>query len=109
MLKTEVPRAQAKIQAGDWDGLTIMRYAQFYRHRFSGGVEQQLRRLNHGLLQRHRLHLLQVHRVGDLARNPVEMEDVGLGRITWIPVAYRNTASKFRDLPARARFIYNQS
>jgi hypothetical protein len=39
------------IQAGELDGMTIMRYAPFYRERSSGGVEQLLRRLNLGLLQ----------------------------------------------------------
>jgi glycosyltransferase involved in cell wall biosynthesis len=97
------------IQAGELDGMTIMRYAPFYRERSSGGVEQLLRRLNLGLLQRHRLTILQVHRVADIRTAKIQKETVGLGQVIWIPVAVRKTTSRFKDIPERGRFIWNQT
>jgi glycosyltransferase involved in cell wall biosynthesis len=97
------------VRPGVLDGMTIMRYAPFYRERSNGGVEQSLRALNHGLLQRHRLTVLQVHRVSDVRNSRIEVEKIGKGRILWIPVAYRQTASRFGDLPIRAWFVYDQT
>jgi glycosyltransferase involved in cell wall biosynthesis len=96
-------------QAGKLDGMTIMRYAPFYRERSSGGVEQLLRRLNLGLLQRHRMTILQTHRVEDIRTAKIEKETVGLGQVIWIPVAVRKTTSRFKDIPKRGRFIWNQT
>jgi glycosyltransferase involved in cell wall biosynthesis len=97
------------VRPGLLDGMTIMRYAPFYRERSNGGVEQCLRCLNHGLLQRHRLTVLQVHRVSDVRNSRIEVENAGKGRILWIPVAYRRTESRFGGLPTRAWFVYNQT
>lgn len=97
------------IQPGTFDGLTILRYAPFYKERSNGGVEQSLRALNHGLLQRHRLTILQVHRVSDVKKSRVEMEEIGKGRVIWTPVAYRRTSRRYADIPARAQFIVEQS
>lgn len=97
------------VRAGAFDELTILRYAPFYRERSNGGVEQYLRLLNRGLLQRHSLTVLQVYRVNDVRNTRIEVERVGKGRILWIPVACRRTASRFVDLLARARFVYDQA
>ena len=97
------------VQAGAFDGLTIMRYAPFYRERSSGGVEQLLRCLNRGLLQRHRLTVLQVYRVNDVRNCRIDVEEMGKGRIFWIPVAHQRTAFRFADLHRRARFVYDQT
>lgn len=101
--------AGGKVRPGDFDGLTIMRYAPFYKERSNGGVEQCLRRLNLGLLQKHRLTVLQVHRVNDVRTSRIEVEKVGRGLIVWVPVPYQRTASRFADLPKRARFVYEQT
>jgi len=97
------------VRAGVFDGVTMMRYAPFYRERANGGVEQYLRFLDHGLLQRHSLTVLQVYRVSDVRNTRIEVEKVGKGRILWIPVACRRTASRFADLPERTRFVYGQA
>ena len=97
------------VPARAFDGLTIMRYAPFYRERSNGGVEQCLRLLNRGLLQRHRMTILQVYRVRDLQGSRIEMERMEKGQIVWIPAAYQRTPSRFADLPKRAWFVYKQT
>jgi len=108
------PRAQDSIidtcPAGTLDGLTIMRYAPFHsRERSNGGVEQYLRCLNRGLLQRHDLAILQVYRVRDIRGSRVDVEQVERGRVFWVPVPHQHTGSRFKDLPARARFVWRQT
>jgi glycosyltransferase involved in cell wall biosynthesis len=76
-------------EAGDLDGITIMRYAHISRNRISGGVEQYLHHLDRKLLQRHRLTIVQTYLVEGQASNEVEAERVGIGRILWVPVVYR--------------------
>jgi len=97
------------VRPGDLDGLTIMRHAPFYRERSNGGVEQCLRCLNLGLLQRHRMTVLQVYRVNDIQNHRIEVEEMGKGRILWVPVSYQRTATRFADLPRRTRFVYEQT
>lgn len=89
------------VSLGALDGVTIMRYAHVSRRRESGGVEQYLRQLDRGLLQRHRLTVLQMHVVADEADDKIEIENVGIGRILWVPVALRQADSALLDLPAR--------
>ena len=93
------------IRPGMLDGITIMRYAHIYRERASGGVEQYLRRLNQGLLQRHRLTVLQMHLTRDDGDDSIEIENVGIGRILWVPVPIRQTNSPLTDLPRRMRYV----
>ena len=62
-----------------------MRYAHMYRDRASGGVEQYLRLLNRGLLERSRATILQMYLAMDGEVDEIE-EEVGLGRIIWVPV-----------------------
>ena len=85
---------------GALDGVTILRYAHVNRHRVSGGVEQYLRQLDRGLLQRHRLTILQMHLVTD-DTDESEVENVGLGRIVWVPVTIRQVHSTLLDLRSR--------
>jgi glycosyltransferase involved in cell wall biosynthesis len=100
-----VPSEGRGAGAGSLDGVTIMRYAHVYRGRASGGVEQYLRHLDRGLLQRHQLTLLQMHLVRDDADHAIEVENVGVGRIAWIPVPIRLTGSRLADLPARITHV----
>jgi len=100
---------QYTLAPGALDGRTILRYTHSYRKRSSGGVEQCLRCVNRGLLQRHRLTILQTHLVEDIGKYEIEVEEYGLGRILWIPVAVQQTASRFADIPLRARYIINQT
>lgn len=100
---------QTLIPAGALDGLTLMRYAHIYRARSSGGVEQYLRHLNRGLLLRHRMTILQMHLTREGETAEVEIEAVGLGRILWIPVPVRQSASRLAGLPARIRFLAAQA
>src|SRR5438093_4888056 len=100
---------QYAVAPGVFDGRTILRYTHSYRNRSSGGVEQCLRCVNRGLLQRHRLTILQTHLVEDLGNYETEVEEYGLGRIFWIPVAVQQTTSRFADIPLRARYILSQT
>ena len=100
---------QYAVAPGVLDGRTILRYTHSYRKRSSGGVEQCLRCINRGLLQRHRLTILQTHLVEDLGNYEIEVEEYGLGRIFWIPVAVQQTKSRFADIPRRARYILDQT
>lgn len=94
---------------GALDGLTLMRYAHVYRGRTSGGVEQYLRQLNRGLLQRHRLTVLQMHLVKDDSSPAIEVEDIGLGRILWVPVPVRQADFRLSDLPKRMKYVVGQT
>jgi len=96
------------VPAGALDGVTIMRYAHVDRRRASGGVEQYLRLLHRGLLQRHRLTVVQMHLTDD-ADDQIEIENVGIGIILWVPVAFRQTNSPLADLPRRIGCIYGRS
>lgn len=100
---------QYALAPGVLDGRTILRYTHSYRNRSSGGIEQYLRCVNRGLLQRHRLTILQTHLVGDFGNHEIEAEEYGLGRILWIPVAVHQTTSRFTDLPLRARYVLDQT
>jgi glycosyltransferase involved in cell wall biosynthesis len=97
------------VSAGELDGVTIMRYAHVNRQRASGGVEQYLRQLDRGLLQRHRLTVLQMHLVAEDADETIETENVGLGKILWVPVAMRQVASILVDLPTRIALIHKRT
>src|ERR1700730_3072792 len=92
------------ILPGVLDGVTIMRYADVTRGRVSGGVEQYLRHLDHGLLQRHRLTVLQTYMTTSEANEPIEIENVGMGRILWVPVTIRQMGGVLTDLPRRMGF-----
>jgi len=83
-----------------------MRYAHLYRKRTSGGVEQYLRQLDHGLLSRNQLTVLQMHLVDSSTPEQVEEEAVGRGRIIWIPVAMRKGRSRITDFAGRVRAIW---
>jgi glycosyltransferase involved in cell wall biosynthesis len=97
------------ISAGDLNGVTIMRYAHIYRDHAAGGVEQYLRELNYGLLQRHRLTLIQMHLVRDECFESVASETFGLGRLIWVPVPIRQAHSAIRDLPTRLPYLYRRA
>jgi glycosyltransferase involved in cell wall biosynthesis len=94
------------ILPGALDGVTIMRYADVTRGRVSGGVEQYLRHLDHGLLQRHRLTMLQTYMTTSEANEPIEIENVGMGRILWVPVTIREMGRVLTDLPKRMGLLY---
>ena len=94
---------------GALDGVTIMRYAHVGRRRVSGGVEQYLRHLDRGLLQRHRLTILQTYAAGNDASDAVETEKVGLGQIHWLPIPIRTAESRFLDLPGRAKYVCSKT
>jgi glycosyltransferase involved in cell wall biosynthesis len=96
------------VQPGALDGMTIMRYAHLYRDRTSGGVEQYLRLLNQGLLERHNLTVLQMHLVKDTSADVIEAENVGAGRILWVPVVASLAGSNLSDLPRRVGYVYGR-
>ena len=96
------------VSPGALDGVTIMRYAHIQRERTSGGVEQYLRHLDHSLLQRHRLTVLQIHFRGDDADDAIEVENVGRGRILWVPIPMRLRDSRLTDLPRQVGFVYDR-
>src|SRR6266852_1023936 len=97
------------VTPGCLDGNTIMRYAHIERERASGGVEQYLRHLHQGLLQRHRITVLQMHLTRDAANIAIDNENVGIGRILWVPVPIWQTESRLADLPRRLRYIYDRA
>lgn len=100
---------QNLVLPGALDGITILRYVHIYRDRASGGIEQQLRLLNHGLLQRHRLTFLQTHLLRDGQSPTIEVEEIGKGRIIWVPTYIRETDSAASDLLSRANFLVKKS
>jgi len=107
-----IPRAEEQDSSnlsGGLDGVTIMRYAHIKRQRTSGGVEQYLRHLDRGLLQRHRLTILQMHLADGDSDDSIDIEKVGLGRIFWIPVPFRETNTLLADLPKRIAYVYRRS
>jgi len=109
-LEPHIPgSSDVPIRPGMLDGITIMRYAHMYRERTSGGVEQYLRHLNEGLLQRHRMTILQMCLTRDEASDAIEIENVGFGRILWVPVAIRQTNSVLVDLPKRIAYLYRRT
>jgi glycosyltransferase involved in cell wall biosynthesis len=109
-LERRIPAADdSRVEAGALDGVTIMRYAQAYRDRTSGGVEQYLRRLDRELLQKHRLTVMQMHLSRSDVSGAIEVENVGLGRILWVPVVARQSESRLADLPSRLGHVYRQS
>ena len=97
------------VPAGALDGLTIMRYAHIYRDRVSGGVEQYLRHLDRGLLQRHHLTVLQMYLTRDDKNDAIDVENVGMGRILWLPVPLRQMDWTLADLPNRMGYIFGQT
>jgi glycosyltransferase involved in cell wall biosynthesis len=97
------------VRPGALDGVTIMRYAHLYRNRASGGVDQYLRHLDKGLLQRHRMTVLQTHLIKDGTDHATEVDHVGVGRIVWLPVPIRQTHSALGDLPARIGYIWKRT
>lgn len=103
------PDAAALVAPGDLDGITIFRYLHIVRERASGGIEQQLRLLNRGLLERHRLTILQTHLIRKGALASVEIEDIGNGRIVWVPAYAHEVESLASGLFPRARFVLEKS
>jgi glycosyltransferase involved in cell wall biosynthesis len=91
------------------DGITIMRYAHVYRSRTSGGVEQYLRHLDRGLLQNHRMTILQTHLSSSEETEDVEIEKVGMGQIIWVPIPVRQARPTLADLPKRIGYIAHKS
>jgi glycosyltransferase involved in cell wall biosynthesis len=106
----QAPRSQdLMVSPGALDGLTIMRYAHVYRDRVSGGVEQYLRHLDHGLLQRHRVTVLQMHLMRDPKNDAIDVENVGQGRILWVPVPVRHMDPTLSDLPKRMGYVFGRT
>lgn len=71
------------------DGITLLRYANIFRDRMSGGAEQYLRQLNEGLLAKYRMTILQMYLVPNEAissKISIQIEKCGHGKIVWIPV-----------------------
>lgn len=102
-------REACPIQPGALDGLTIMRYAHIYRDRRSGGVEQYLRRLHQGLLERHRLTILQMYLARGESSAAMDIEKVGRGRVLWVPVRTHEGPSRLTDLRKRLASVYRNS
>lgn len=110
MPRDGTPGDQAcEVRPGDLDGMTILRYTQSYRERSSASIELHLRCLNQGLLQRHRMTILQTHLVKDFSGFRVEVEKLGKGRIVWIPIACWQSKTRFAGMPARALYAYRQT
>jgi hypothetical protein len=103
-----IARADPLVPPGALDGVTIMRYAHVYRARTSGGVEQYLRQLDHALLRRHRLTVLQTYLTRTDTEDPFTIENVGLGRILWVPVDIRQMPRTLGHLPKRLDYIYRR-
>jgi len=94
---------------GALDGVTIMRYAHVYRDRMSGGVEQYLRRLDKALLQKHRITVLQMYLSIDDECDAIEVENVGIGRILWVPVPIRQVELTLADMLRRTGYVCRRS
>ena len=78
--------------------LTILRYAHIYRERVSGGMEQYLHQLNSGLLARANVTILQTHLVPRCQPTRVEIQQVGSGRLVWLPIYHHKQDWSRRSL-----------
>lgn len=90
------------------DGIVLLRYAHMYRNRTSGGVERYLRQINEGLLEKHRMTILQMHLVpwGSIRTDArVEIEKHGKGQVVWLPVGFQQEDRSLRSLPRRLKTI----
>lgn len=86
------------------DGVVLLRYAHIYKDRISGGMERYLRQVNDGLLERHRMTILQMHLVSchsSPSDAKVEIEKHGKGRIIWIPIGFQAGKRSIGALPKR--------
>jgi hypothetical protein len=106
-------RARTRQDHESLEGITLLRYAHIYRDRTSGGAEQYLRQLNRGLLTRHGMTILQMHRVnGDETSFAPEVEVLGRGRLIWVPVKVyvekRSVGSLLKSPEADARQVSTQ-
>lgn len=90
---------------GILDNVTILRYAHVYRERTSGGVEQYISNLDRALLVKHRMTVLQTYLCSSDKDQVAEVEDVGIGRIIWLPIPIRQAKPTLLEMPKRARYI----
>lgn len=86
------------------DGIVLFRYAHIYRNRTSGGMERYLRQVNYGLLEKHRMTIVQMHLVPchcSPSDAQIEIEMHGKGRIIWFPIGFQPVERSLRALPRR--------
>lgn len=67
------------------DGVTLFRFAHMSRNVSSGGVESYLKNLNRHLLGRNKMQILQMYLTPESEPYEVEVEEVGQGKLIWIP------------------------
>lgn len=75
--------------SGALDGITIFRFAHMWKNTSSGGVEAYLSNLNHQILQRNRMRILQMYLVPEDEPCNIEIEHIGQGELVWIPSFYK--------------------
>jgi glycosyltransferase involved in cell wall biosynthesis len=85
------------------DGVTLMRYAHIYRSHSVGGMEHYLQQLDHALLTRYRMRIIQTYLADDAdhQKSDVQVESYGRGETVWIPI-YRFGQAPSRSLLRRA-------
>jgi glycosyltransferase involved in cell wall biosynthesis len=66
-------------------GITLFRFAHIFRSASAGGVESYLGDLNRRLLERNRMRILQMYLTPDDNALQIETEQVGRGKLIWIP------------------------
>lgn len=94
------------VQPGDFDGLSILRYAHIFRERSSGGTEQYLRLLDCELLSRHKLTIYRTYLTEKTPNsNRHEEEPIGVGKIVWVPIFYLSVSRSFSGILRRMRFL----
>jgi glycosyltransferase involved in cell wall biosynthesis len=93
----------------DLSNLTLLRYAHIHRERSSGGMEQYLRQLNSGLLNRHNLTIIQTHVVSRSRPHEIEVETFGRGRLIWVPIRHYHQEWSARSFQQGLKLIYEYS
>ena len=73
------------------NGKTILRFTHMLRGR-SGGIEQHLSMLNHKLLKKNSMVIIQIYSTYEEKKLQIETEKIGLGTLIWVPVLenYKN-------------------
>ena len=93
MLTEERQKPQRMPPTGALDGITIFRFAHMWKNTSSGGVEAYLSSLNHQILQRNRMRILQMYLVPEDEPCSIEIEKIGRGELVWIPSRQKRGSS----------------
>jgi glycosyltransferase involved in cell wall biosynthesis len=79
---------------GTLSGMTIFRFAHMLKVSSSGGVEAYLKALNHALLNRNEMRIIQLYLVEENEKPDISIERFGRSELIWIPSVLRSRPGK---------------